>query len=843
MTGFIQNPAYVLLFPHFFLFKFLFFLFFGYSKATIPSKIFDEVEMRRSIYFSVLFLSLAGLALENSLTRIFSVTMWYHYAFMAISVAMLGMSTGAVKVYVSDYILLDDDKLYELIAKYSRFFSLFTILSLFTLLSIPFVPRESGIGFFTSWLIYGIAAIPFYFEGVAVSLILATKFTKKANRLYSADMIGAAAGSLLFFALLSITDAVTAIILTSVFGLFASFAVSRKKSDITLIVLILLFGIFNHGSKYFRIEWVKVDEGKKEAVVESNLEWESWTPFSRITVAPYEGGNSFGWGISYDMLNKHHPNFFVEQKNMKIDSAAATIITNNRLPIEGLIHLRYDITNIAHYLFPNSRVGIIGVGGGRDILSALHFNQKEVWGIEINRRIIEAVTNVYSFYTYPFLKMPNVHIIEDEARNFFERNDFKFDIIQASLIDSWAATASGAFVLTENTLYTMEGWRIFFSKLSDKGALTMSRWYFPKRPGELLRLTNLAYEMLLKEGIKEPQKHIVLVGMRYSNSDFGSGTIVVSKKPFDDNILDRLESIADLYGFEKLIVAGRSQDPTFKKLMDPEARGSFIAGYPLDLTPPTDDNPFFFNMLKPAAVIRGENLESEGVLSTNLMAVRNLLSLIVIVFVLAVCLIIIPLIKRMKMNVVSALCNRYSLYFVSLGIAYMLIEISLIQKFSVFLGHPTYSILVVLFTMLLFSGIGSYFSKSIREKFGIKALFILLLTVVAIIGTTNMYVLPHFSTWAIAPRIIYSFSTMAVIGFFMGMPFPTGLSLLSGEQQKSAAWFWGVNGAASVVSSVTATAVSIFYGISSTFFIGLFFYATAFAAITMIEKSLSGKQR
>ena len=207
-----------------------------------------------------------------------------------------------------------------------------------------------------------------------------------------------------------------------------------------IAVCILVFSFFNYFGRIFRIEWTKVDEGVLNATVEHDLEWESWTPFSRITVADIAHNIGFGWGISDKMMSQF-PEYKVEQKNLTIDSAAATVITRNTMQISKLLHLHYDSTNFAHYLFPNSKVGIIGVGGGRDILSALHFNQKEIWGIEINGRIIDALTKVYAGYTYNISALPNVHIIEDEARNFFEKNDMKFDIIQASLIDSWAASA------------------------------------------------------------------------------------------------------------------------------------------------------------------------------------------------------------------------------------------------------------------------------------------------------------------------------------------------------------------------------------------------------------------
>jgi len=805
-----------------------------------PVIYFWSIAMKKSLYLSIFLLSLAGLALENSLTRIFSITMWYHYAFMAISVAMLGMSTGAVKVFVSGFSELGKDEIDSLIIKYSRYFSLFTILSLLTLLSIPFVPRSSGIGIFSMSLIYVTASVPFYFTGVAIALILSTKYMDYANRLYASDLAGAAAGSVLFYIFLSNTDAVTFIIFLSCTGFFAAYFLSSKRSDLLFALLIITLALANHTGKVFKIEWAKVENGELSSRIENNIEWESWTPFSRITVLPADNAG-FGWGISKKMMSAY-PTYRIDQKVLQIDSAAATVITKNQMPVEGLLHLRYDITNFAHILFPDSKVGVIGVGGGRDILSALQFGQREVWGIEINPKIIKAVTEVYAGYTYDLKKLPNVHLVNDEARNFFERSDMKFDIIQASLIDSWAATTSGAFVLTENTLYTVEAWKSFFSKLSDNGALTMSRWYYPKRPGELLRLTNLAYQALIESGVKDPSKHILLTSVNYfiynsyQNYEFGTGTIIVSKKPFKENIIDRFITFSDLYGFETLLATGREKDSDFKKLITSSTRDQFIAEYPLDISAPTDDNPFFFNMLRPSSVFKHDNIEMEGPLSTNLMAVKNLLSLLAIVIILSIFLIIVPIVLKMQNRSLKTFFNSYTVYFASIGTGFMLIEIALIQKFAVFLGHPTYSILVVLFTVLLFSGVGSFFSRKVKEKLGITGLFIILILTIAIAGATNMYLLPHLSSWTITARIIYSFAVMAFIGFVLGMPFPTGLSMLTTKMKEKAPWLWGVNGATSVVSSVLAVTISIFYGISTTFWTGFSFYLLAFASGIIIDR-------
>ncbi len=790
--------------------------------------------MRKSLYSVIFLVSLATLALEITLTRIFSVTMWYHYAFMAISVAMLGMSTGSVKVYVSKFTELSEMELYDKISSYSVYFGFSTLLSLLTLLSIPFVPRNTGVGIFSMALVYIVAAVPFFFSGVVIAAVLTTRFVENVGKLYAADLIGAALGAFVFYLMMSWTDAVTVVIVVSLGGFLSAFAIGRRRIHLFLVAIFLLLAIHNHTSGLFRIEWAKVEAGVMHTHVadKKEIEWEKWTPFSRITVGPYTD-YGFGWGISHEFL-RLYPHYRIGQKNLIIDAAAATVMTEGKEAIGDLYHLAFDITNLAHHIVKDGRVAVIGVGGGRDILSALHFRQKEVWGIEINSRILEALTDAYSKFTYDFKSINNVHLVNDEARSFIERSEEKFDMIQASLIDSWAATASGAFVLTENSLYTVEGWKVFLDHLSDRGVVTMSRWYYKKRPGELLRLTNLAYESLREYGVEDPSRHILLAATTYSGrelpEDFGTGTIIVSKKPFSDEMISRFMRECDRLKFKPLLAAGREKANMFQLLTDTGKRAKFIETYPLNLSAPTDDSPFFFNMLRPGITDKFKNIEMEGPLATNLKAVTNLVSLLAIVFALALLLIVLPLwitMEKRGVKLLATLRNPYTFYFMAIGLGFMLIEIALLQKFTVFLGHPTYSIMVVLFTVLTFTGIGSFFSSRLQGKLGIIAVMGLLLAVVTAVGGINMFILPKLGIASMAGRIFYSFLTMATVGFFLGMPFPMAMASLNEKNRVYGPWFWGLNGAMGVVSSVFATVISIFLSISATFFIGVLFYIVA----------------
>src|SRR6185295_11229342 len=177
---------------------------------------------------------------------------------------------------------------------------------------------------------------------------------------------------------------------------------------------------------------------------------------------------------------------------------------------EAVSHLKYDVTNVAHYLRPNSRVVVVGTGGGRDVLSALLFNQRQVTGVEINESIIDLVNRRFGDFTGHLDRDPRVQFVNDEARSYIARSPDRYDLIQISLIDTWAATAAGAFVLSENSLYTLEAWQTFLNHLEPNGVLTFSRWYFPL-PGQVYRLTSIATAALMDLGIKQPRDHIIVV--------------------------------------------------------------------------------------------------------------------------------------------------------------------------------------------------------------------------------------------------------------------------------------------------------------------------------------------
>ena len=352
---------------------------------------------------------------------------------------------------------------------------------------------------------------------------------------------------------------------------------------------------------------------------------------------------------------------------------------------------------------------MVGTGGGRDILSALAFGQRGVMGVEINESIISLVNGRFGDFSGHLDRDPRVRFVNDEARSFIARSDERADIMQISLIDTWAATASGAFVLTESSLYTVEAWRTFLEHLAPRGILSVSRWYYAERPGEVYRLATLASTTLAQMGVSRPGDHYAIVRARpphTANAPDGIGTLLVSRDPLSDRDLDALEAVAARMQFEVVQSPRHSADQTFADIASGERLAAAIAGHPLNIAAPTDDRPFFFYMLRLRDVFDTARWRDQGIVQFNMAAVGVLGVLFVTVLVLTALCIGLPLVFSSSRRDLTG-AGPHLLFFAAIGFGFMLVEISQVQRLAIFLGHPVYSLSVVLFSLLLSSGAGS----------------------------------------------------------------------------------------------------------------------------------------
>jgi hypothetical protein len=740
--------------------------------------------------------------------------MWYHFAFMAISLAMFGLAAGAVLVEV-----LKKREPHATLANTALLFALSSAICFTIQLYIPADPETQLL-----WtvLAFTLIAIPFVFAGVVVCVAL-TRFPAYTGKLYAADLAGSAVGCVLTIPILNYIHAPSAVILNAgIAALAAAFfalSVRGKLRWIATACCVALAGValINQSSAAtwkIDIQWLKGGKNWHDGL------FEKWNALSRIYVRQ-TGSEPFGWGMSpaYKTDRK------LDQLYLNIDSGAATVITKFDGDLSAVDHLRYDVTALAHYLRNQTSVLVIGVGGGRDILTALVFGQRHVTGVEINPDILGVLTNRFADYAGQLEHNPAVKLVHDEARSYVARSSEQFGIIQASLIDTWAATSAGAYVLTENGLYTKEAWLTFLNHLTADGILTMSRWYYEAQPAETLRLTALATTSLIEMGVADPRQHIMIV-RKQDNSEMGQysvATILVSKRPFTEGEVDRLGWLSKTMEFVPVLTPNFAERPEFEAVATRGKYQELIASYPLNIAAPTDDTPFFFHMLRARDLLKASTYQ--GMNQINLKAVRVLGTLLGIVTALSAIAIVAPL--ALRRHVRKGQSARLMIYFAAIGLAFMMVEIGQLERLIVFLGHPIYGLTVVLFVLLLASSIGSLFSHRLAGWIW------MLPVVLGAFILVSPVITREFVAASTPLRIAVSAALLFPSGFFMGMAFPLGIKKAQyADEVAPTAWYWGINGAFSVISSVLAVFVAVFWGVTVTLVVGLTAYLVALIALS-----------
>ncbi|MBI5432131.1 MAG: hypothetical protein HZA52_04795 [Planctomycetes bacterium] len=797
---------------------------------------------KSSTYVGLFLVTLATLFYELLLTRIFSVTMWYHFAFMAVSVAMFGMTVGAVIVYLRPERYRAENVERDL-ARSSLWFAVTIIASFLTHLSVPFIGKATLLGVWSLALSYLVIAVPFVFSGIAVALAL-TRFPRETNRLYAVDLIGAALACIAFVFVMGHVDGPSAVF--GVTGLAAAAGVAfgvgsddfrARRAGTAVAVLCAAIAVWGAQRAAAQDPLVRLTYVKGQ--IEPDPLWEKWNSFSRIAVFgnPKALSPPSGWGLSAIYPKNKRTKL---QLGLNIDATAATVMTNFEDDLSKTDHLQYDVTNMVHYVRPDSSVLVVGVGGGRDVLSALSFNQKKVTGVEINDDILRALTVEFGDFTGHLDKRPGVELVNDEARSWIARTDQTFDILQVSLIDTWAATAAGAFTFTENSLYTLDAWKLFLTKLTPRGVLSFSRWFFPDRPGEIYRLATLANAALRESGIDDPRAHVVIFthlisgGVPGESDSAGVGTMLLSKEPLTEDDLNTLDQLAMKYEFNLVISPRVSKDPLLENFLTTRELDAAVDAYELDISPPTDDRPFFFHMLRLKDALQTE-LWRQGDMSFNMKAVALLMALLAVVFGLTLACIVVPLWLTTRRGELQGAWPLFA-FFGAIGIGFMLVEISQMQRLIVFLGHPVYGFSVVLFSVLLSSGVGSFSTlvgRAGRTDDGGVGRLVILLVVLVLFGSATPWAIEHFAAATTPVRIAVATGLLLPLGFVLGTAFPLGMKLADSKREGLTPWLWGINGAAGVCASVVALAISLAFGITATFWAGSACYVLALVAYVL----------
>ena len=779
--------------------------------------------------------SAAILMTELALTRIFSVTMYYHFAFLAISIALFGLSASGVFVYLIRAWLSSKDTR-RLLTAAALGYAIVTVIALACLVRIRVGLNYSPSNLMWMLVIYLLAALPFFAGGTVISLAFA-RLTSRVNLVYGADLLGAAAGCLALIPLLNNLGAPGVVLTAAGLALAAAvcFTPAASRGYITASVV----AIFSlpaaaqvSGAAPFDVVDTKGHEGDR-------VLFSKWNSFSRVAVYDREHGD---WSLSPRFTGKRGDSLF-----MDIDSAASTPILKSSGDPGDASYLRYELTALAYHLA--ERPGgfhalVIGPGGGRDLLSALVFGARRIDAVEINPIITrDVMLDRFRTYSGSVYAHPKVTVHVDDGRSFIQRSNSRYDVIQASLVDTWAATAAGAYTLTENSLYTTEAFGEYIDHLSENGLLTITRWVF-----DGLRLVSLAQQACAARGL-DAARHLAIVRQDRV------ATFVLKRQPFTPEETRRLQELALGLDFEILYapgIAARSdaEDPgkeperatpagmrpsDYRRLILASDPQRFMESYPLDITATTDDRPFFFHTTRLSDqfdVAFGRSMLFGNGLSA-LLTLMGISAGLVLLFVGA------PLAVTARPRSGWA---RWLLYFGALGAGFMLLEVALLQRFVLLLGHPVYSLTVTLFSLLVGTGLGSLASRRIApDRIGTVAVRALLaIVVVAVASATALAAAIDYAIgWPLPSRIGVAAVLLVPAGVLLGIPLPSGMRLVAAARPELIPWGWGMNGALSVVGATGAVFIAMNWGFSSTLSIGALTYLLAAGTLFSINRSKS----
>jgi hypothetical protein len=769
----------------------------------------------------LILLSAGVLTFEITLTRLFAIQQFHHFAFVVVSLAVMGFAASGV-------ILSLRTKPHPL-HKISLGFSIAIAASYITINYLPFDSYSIGSDPKQIWILllyFALTGTPFLFAGWTIGACLAESGTE-AHQPYAANFIGSALGCLIAIASISILGGESTIILSIALGFMASAFFSGKRSSaipFAITALILLLATILYGptlqiqlSPYKSLAIARLFPDAKETLTLRSMS-------SRLDIIETNSVHVFP-GMSLNMVG-----VLPEQIGFFVDGSGPIPVTKLAPDSPTAQNVAsYLPSAIAHELRPAANVLILNPGAGQEVLFALASGARNVTIPSDEPLILEALGGAYRDFSNNLLDDSRISISSRTSRGVLASSESSYDILLYALTDSFRPITSGAFSLSENYTLTVDSLSQALNRLNDDGILMLSRW-LGTPPSESARTWAIAIAALRGNGISEPSDHLAAFrGMR-------TGTILASPKAFTHEELNTIRDFIEQNSYDPIHLPDlRSEElnqnnrlpvdnyfTLFRDLLQkPE---TIIDSYDFNLRPPTDDNPFFYHFFRwrqtPDVIaelgVRWQPFGGSGYLV--------LLALLALMVVLAIPLSILPMLLLNRRGKANRPGWVFTVYFGLLGVGYLLIEIPLIQKFTLLLDRPAFAFAIVLFAMLLTSGIGSLFSRRIplRQVLLILVAYLCVLTLVS--PTLVEIALP----WGMFARALLTLLLIAPAGFMMGIPFAAGLRELEIRGVGLIPWAWAINGAISGISGVLAAMITLDLGLKATILIGTFTYFGAF---------------
>ncbi len=746
----------------------------------------------------------ATLLLELACTRLFSVVLFYHFAFLAIGVALLGLGAGGVFAFLKRPWLARWST-HAVAARICVLNVVGIIAALFVILQVPVSPELSWKNFANLSAVYLVTGIPFFFTGLLLSVVFARE-AGRISQLYGADLTGGALACLAVVPVLNLVGAINAIVLAALVMAAAVAVWSETKSGrntgLRMALVMLVLVVLNRNGELVEIKFVRAIDREQPRQLFSR-----WNAISRVEV------QEIGRGLY-----------------VVIDADAQTAIMNQDVEEMRKPEWRSRILGASsampNLLRPQGSFAIIGPGGGVDVLRALAAGSTNVTGIEINDIIVSTIMrDRYAEYSKRLYFRPEVRIHVNDGRSFIRHSQERYDVVQMTLVDTWAATSAGAFALSENNLYTVEAFLEYFEHLKPDGMIAVTRWEF-RKPREALRVVSQAMASLARLGVHDSAGHFLIVANAPLNEDGVPVTVLAKRAPFTAE--EEATVRRHLAAYPRMAVLYSQSAPeknAFTDLIRSGDPARFAESYPYNVAPVTDNDPFFFFTLKTSEVFRRMAEEQSAMDWRVNLGVAVLVMLLGISTLAVLMFLIVPLALHSGPRGQSA---WRLLYFVAIGLGYILVEIAFVQRFVLFLGHPTYALTVVVFLMLLGSGVGSVVARRwLADPLRVRV------ALVVVIAATLLYLwlLPRMLTALVglpfAVKLLLSAAVLLPLGFVMGMPFPTGLRALASGGERTIEWAFAMNAAASVLGSVLAVTIAIHYGLGGTLAAGAAAYVIA----------------
>lgn len=792
----------------------------------------------RSSLVSLFLLSLAVLVMQVCLTRVYSVLSWHHFAYLIISLALLGY--GAAGSYVTVSRRFGDAEVRPArLAPFAWLFSVTAVAAIIVASKIRFYPVD--IVLFRDYsnavsllLLYVVTSVPFFFAGVCIGRLVSLA-GDRVNQFYFADLLGAGAGALASLAVINRLGPVAGVFLAATLAALAAclLGIGRRRWRRWAFPLTLLAaGGLTLGAARTDLVPLYYPPSKDMFRKEGRVAYSRWHVVGKIDVLnPSPSYWSFGGALAQRYTD---PPPVV--RGIFQDGAAPTGIMHLAKAPEEVPLLGEYLQGVAYTVRPVRRALVIGIGGGIDGLIALHHGTDKVVGVDLNPVTVEAMQVGHRDECPALWREGRVDVVVAEGRHYLTRTGERFDVIQLSGVDTFTALSSGAYALSENFLYTREAMRDFWNHLTDDGILSFSRWLFDP-PRETLRLVATQAAALSDAGVEEPWRHIVvLAGPAYKGRSPWADTLL-ARSAFTPEEVASLTKWAEERGFDVLYDPHHKRDGPWDRLLRASAaeREAFIEAYPFNIRPTSDDDPFFFQFYRWRSLVdiatggKGGLAGSSGgygITRVPLGLMILALSLVQMV-VLAVAFILVPLLMRSRQRTRGRGRFGVFLYFAALGLGFMFIEIALLQKFSVFVGGPVYSMAITLAAILVFSGIGAQIGRVFRRRPGHGLVVAIGLVLVATVGEILFlrYGLGRLMGLSLPLRWLVTAGALLPAGIVLGMPFPTGLRLVERLDESLRPWAWGVNAFATVIGSMLCVLISIHAGFTTALLSAMGIYA------------------